>query len=449
MSRGEILGLVGPNGSGKTTCINVVSGLYAPETGSVRFDGAEIAGLAPHKLVHRGVNRTFQIPKPFLQLTARENVEVAIAYGRNPAGAVDADALLARSISTRVATRPAAELNSAQQKMLDLARALATGPKLLLVDELAAGLNPAELDWVAAKLKELARAGMSIIVVEHLMGFIEQVTDRVVVMNAGREIFGGKLAEAVQDKQVIEVFLGGGAWLAEAPLLSTRGVEARYGRMQVLWGVDIDVVPGETILLLGANGAGKTTFLKTLVGLLPVSAGSITLPATTSPAARRQAHAARHRLHVGTRRLSRSHDRGEHPHRRAGAFHAARRVKKPRKCTAFFLCCVKNAPGLASSLSGGQRKMLGIAKALAANPRLLVMDEPSAGLSPLFVGEVVRTLGALRGRGLSLLIAEQNIGFLDIATRVYVLEGGRIRFSGTVADMEGDEALRKAYFGLK
>lgn len=210
VAKGEILGLVGPNGSGKTTCINVISGLYAPESGSVKFFGEEIAGLAPHKLVHRGVNRTFQVPKPFMQLTARENVEVAIAYGRNPDGAVDARDLLASLNLDAVAERRAAELNSAQQKTLDLARALATGPKLLLVDELAAGLNPSELDWVAGKLKELARAGMSIIVVEHLMGFIEQVTDRVVVMNAGKEIFGGKLAEAVQDKQVIEVFLGGG-----------------------------------------------------------------------------------------------------------------------------------------------------------------------------------------------------------------------------------------------
>ena len=210
VSRGEILGLVGPNGSGKTTCINVVSGLYAPEAGSIVFNGEEVAGLATHKLVHRGINRTFQVPKPFMHLTARENVEVAIAYGRNPQGDVDAGALLASLNLDALASRPAAELNSAQQKTLDLARALATGPKLLLVDELAAGLNPAELDWVAAKLKGFARAGMSIIVVEHLMGFIEQVTDRVVVMNAGHEIFGGTLAEAVQDKKVVEVFLGGG-----------------------------------------------------------------------------------------------------------------------------------------------------------------------------------------------------------------------------------------------
>ena len=103
----------------------------------------------------------------------------------------------------------------------------------------------------------------------------------------------------------------------------------------------------------------------------------------------------------------------------------------------------------ASSLSGGQRKMLGIAKALAAEPLLLVMDEPSAGLSPLFVKEVIRILSDLRGRGLALLIAEQNIGFLEVATRVFVLEGGRIRFSGTVTEMTDNEALRRAYFGLK
>jgi branched-chain amino acid transport system ATP-binding protein len=118
-------------------------------------------------------------------------------------------ALLDEYRLTDVADRPAADLNNAQQKMLDLVRALATRPRLLLLDELAAGLNPAELDWIAERIKALAQAGMAIIVVEHLMGFIEQITDRVIVMNAGKEIFEGKLAVAVQVPQVIEVFLGG------------------------------------------------------------------------------------------------------------------------------------------------------------------------------------------------------------------------------------------------
>lgn len=206
---GEILGLVGPNGSGKTTAINVVSGLYAPDGGDVTFDGAAVGGVASHKLVHRGINRTFQVPKPFMSLSVRENVQVAAAYGNATATPASIDALLEEYRLIELAGRPAADLNSAQQKMLDLTRALATAPRLLLLDELAAGLNPAELDWIAERIKALAAKGMAIIVVEHLMGFIEHITDRVIVMNAGKEIFEGKLAEAVKQPQVIEVFLGG------------------------------------------------------------------------------------------------------------------------------------------------------------------------------------------------------------------------------------------------
>jgi branched-chain amino acid transport system ATP-binding protein len=209
VSSGEILGLVGPNGSGKTTAINVISGLYAPDGGEIALEGASIGAVASHKLVHRGVNRTFQIPKPFLSLTVRQNVEVALAYGGASVAPPSMADLLDEYRLAEVADRPAADLNNAQQKMLDLVRALATRPRLLLLDELAAGLNPAELDWIAERIKALTTGGMAIIVVEHLMGFIEHITDRVIVMNAGKEIFEGKLAVAVTVPQVIEVFLGG------------------------------------------------------------------------------------------------------------------------------------------------------------------------------------------------------------------------------------------------
>jgi branched-chain amino acid transport system ATP-binding protein len=206
--RGEILGLVGPNGSGKTTCINVISGLYASDSGHIRFEGRAIAGLPSHRLVHAGINRTFQVPRPFLSLTVRQNVEIALAYGGGRNGTASAGTILASLELAAFADQPAGELTSAQQKMLDLARALATDPRLLLVDELAAGLNPAELDHVAQKLKDLARNGIALLVVEHLMGFIDQITDRIIVMNAGKEIFEGRLAEAAQNAQVVEVFLG-------------------------------------------------------------------------------------------------------------------------------------------------------------------------------------------------------------------------------------------------
>jgi branched-chain amino acid transport system ATP-binding protein len=234
-----------------------------------------------------------------------------------------------------------------------------------------------------------------------------------------------------------------------ASLLKATGIDAGYGTMQVLWGVDLDVRAGETVLLLGANGAGKTTFLKSLVGLIEARQGSIKLGEHDLTRMRSSDRmklgmtymselavfpdlSIEENIRVGAQALGHANP-GARVEEMYGVFPALRGKRR--------------AP--ASSLSGGQRKMLGIAKALAAEPRLLVMDEPSAGLSPLFVKEVIRILSDLRGKGLALLIAEQNIGFLEVATRVFVLEGGRIRFSGTVAEMTDNEALRRAYFGLK
>ncbi len=219
-----------------------------------------------------------------------------------------------------------------------------------------------------------------------------------------------------------------------APLLHAAGVDAGYGTMQVLWGVDLDVRAGETVLLLGANGAGKTTFLKSLVGLIEARHGSITLGGEDVTRMRSS-----DRMRLGMTYMS---ELAVFPDLSIAAARA-------EELYGLFPVLREKRRAPASSLSGGQRKMLGIAKALAAEPRLLVMDEPSAGLSPLFVKEVIRILSDLRGQGLALLIAEQNIGFLEVATRVFVLEGGRIRFSGTVAEMTDNEALRRAYFGLK
>jgi branched-chain amino acid transport system ATP-binding protein len=235
----------------------------------------------------------------------------------------------------------------------------------------------------------------------------------------------------------------------EAPLMQASGVNAGYGTMQVLWGVDLDIRRGETVLLLGTNGAGKTTFLKTLVGLIEAREGFIRLAGQDVTKMRSS-----DRMKLGMTYMSELAvfpDLSIEENLRVGAQalgHANPGARAEELYGIFpVLRDKRRAP--ASSLSGGQRKMLGIAKALAAEPKLLVMDEPSAGLSPLFVKEVLRVLSDLQGRGLSLLIAEQNIGFLEVATRVSVLEGGRIRFSGTVAEMTDNEALRRAYFGLK
>ncbi|MET0970803.1 MAG: ABC transporter ATP-binding protein [Tardiphaga sp.] len=232
-------------------------------------------------------------------------------------------------------------------------------------------------------------------------------------------------------------------------LLQASGIDAGYGSMQVLWGVDLDVRPGETVLLLGANGAGKTTFLKSLVGLIPARQGKVALAGRDVTQTRSS-----DRMKLGMTYMSELAvfpDLSIEENIRVGAeaLGHADPCARVEDMYGLFPVLREKRRNPASSLSGGQRKMLGIAKALAADPKLLVMDEPSAGLSPLFVKEVLKVLADLRGRGLALLIAEQNISFLGIATRVFVLEGGRIRFSGTVAEMSNNDALRKAYFGLK
>ena len=153
---GEIVGLVGPNGSGKTTCINVITGLYAPDGGSVRLAGRSIAGLASHRIVHLGVNRTFQVPRPFMSLTVRENLQVAATYSARGTTAADIDALLDLLGLSDFAERRAESLNSVHLKLLDLGRALATKPQLLCLDELAAGFNPTELAALVTTIRTIA-----------------------------------------------------------------------------------------------------------------------------------------------------------------------------------------------------------------------------------------------------------------------------------------------------
>jgi len=233
------------------------------------------------------------------------------------------------------------------------------------------------------------------------------------------------------------------------PLLNAASIEAGYGTMQVLWGVDLDVRPGETVLLLGANGAGKTTFLKSLVGLVDARRGSIELAGEDITRMRSSDRMRRGMTYMSELAVFPDLTIEENIRIGAQALGHADPGRRMEELYQLFPVLRDKRRALAASLSGGQRMMLGIAKALSAEPKLLVMDEPSAGLSPLLVKEVIRVLSSLQGRGLALLIAEQNISFLEVATRVFVLEGGRIRFSGTVAEMSGNEALHRAYFGLK
>ncbi|MGC9271614.1 ABC transporter ATP-binding protein [Acidiphilium sp.] len=218
--------------------------------------------------------------------------------------------------------------------------------------------------------------------------------------------------------------------------------------MQILWGIDLNVGSGETVLLLGANSAGKTTLLRTIIGLIQCRGGSITFDGTAL-----QSLPPDQRIRRGIAFMS---ELGVFPtlsieeNIRLGGYFLDNATVRRRSARLYdmFPDLAAKRRHAAATLSGGQRKMLGIAKVLVSEPKLLLMDEPSSGLAPVFVKQVIKVLQTTIDAGTALLIAEQNVAFLELANRGYLIDGGRVRLSGTRAELESSDAVREAYFGL-
>ena len=227
VDQGEILGLIGPNGSGKSTIFNMLSGTLSPSAGSIKFAGTEISGLAPHRIINRGIGRTFQIPRPFHRLTMFENVALAGYFGQgrhSRAKAADAAERALAMVGLSTDRRASVDgLGAAGLKKLELAKALATGPKLLLADESLGGLDDTEMDQAADMLRRIRRElGITIIWVEHIMGVLMRVVDRVMVLDHGEKISEGLPSEVSSDPRVVEVYLGTDADATQAAAAKAR-----------------------------------------------------------------------------------------------------------------------------------------------------------------------------------------------------------------------------------
>jgi branched-chain amino acid transport system ATP-binding protein len=461
--QGELHSVIGPNGAGKTTLFNILTGLLPADGGQARFNGRAITGLLPHRIVARGVSRSFQIISVFQALTVFENVRIAVQakHPRRFAMLVDSAALAdvngeairllgAVGLHDRAAT-VAGNLSHGDQRLLEIAIALATRPALLLLDEPLAGLSAPDRVRVADLIRALRRS-VTIVLIDHDIDQILALSDRITVLHQGRVIAEGGPAEIQGNAEVQTAYLGhlkatassasGRVRTASTPLLSVEGVDAFYGKSHVLHGVSLDVFPGEVVSLLGRNGAGKTTTLAAITGVVPPSRGRIVYRDVDVAGRQPEAIA---RLGVGLvpqgRRIFPNLTVLENlqiARRGTGGWMLERVFTTFPK-----LHQLREARG--ATLSGGELQLLAIARALMGNVDLLLLDEPFEGLAPTIVEAVWNVLQAIKGET-TVLLVEQNADLaLALSDRAYVINNGAIAWTGdaqTLATDHGDLRLR-------
>jgi branched-chain amino acid transport system ATP-binding protein len=460
---GGVLGLIGPNGAGKSTLLKTICGECRADSGEVWFDGRRIDRLPRHAMARLGVVLAHQIPRPFADLTVRENVTLGALAARDRSGPSVPervnDAITDAGLQDKAAM-PARTLSVVDLKRLEVARALSLSPRLLLLDEVGAGLVQEELRSMIAVLERVAARGVTLLVVEHVEQVIKELAGHVLVLDWGKVVSEGSPEAVAGDPRVKSLYLGTGprpgeqrrrprAGTAER-LLVLGGVHADYGGAHALRDVDIEVRQGEVVALVGANGAGKTTLANVISGNKRASAGAVTYDGreiSAVPTHRRVelgiAHAHEGRRIFGELTVRENLALGAYGRRaRHQAEDGLRQVEE------LFPELVERREQRGGTLSGGQQQMLAIARALMSSPRLLVLDEVSLGLAPVMADRIYEALEAIAAGGLSVLLIEQNVRrSLGCADRAYVLDHGSISFAGAPEELEHEARLLEAYFG--
>jgi ABC-type branched-subunit amino acid transport system ATPase component len=496
----EVTGLIGPNGAGKTTLFNVITGLQPPTGGTVVLDGKDITTTKPHQRARLGIGRTFQRLETFGTLSVRDNVLVAAEMRKGWSRekfkpGVLADELIERIGLTSVATERVDRLSTGTQRLVEMARALATKPRVVLLDEPSSGLNEAETADFSELLLELAESGLAILLVEHDMGLVMSACHHIHVLDFGQIIAYGTPTEVQANTLVRAAYLGEGdeaeevpeaqqALLAEVSALQeevraeteptngstpsitvsepppatttastpTEGaalelidVRAAYGSIDVLHGVNITIRPGTVYALLGPNGAGKTTTLKVASGQLKPTAGEVRYlgEKINGRPADKVARAGLCTIPEG---------RGIFPNLsvlenlRTMTYTGTSLSEIEDQAYSRFPRLKERRKQMAGTLSGGEQQMLAIARAIGTEPKVLLLDELSMGLAPLVVSELYDVVKRIAADDVSILVVEQFahevLGVADVAA---IILHGKVQFEGSPPEVA--DALHDAYLG--
>lgn len=490
VAEGQCVGVVGANGAGKSTLLNLLSGAVQPDAGTVtvvengrshRLDGAP--GRARARL---GIVRMFQTARLVPDLSARENVELGVpaprgawleALGlptsRRRAGArrrAAEDALARVGLADRAGMR-AGELSLGQQRLVEMARSLASGARILLLDEPFSGLSRTAREVVASLVANLRDDGVGVLLVEHDLAQVRLLADRVVVLDAGRVLAAGPVEETLADPEVvrryigdIELEIGGGLDDARpsrppvaaptpvsAPpdlhadrtaVLEVRDLRVFYGAVPAVDGVELTVAAGDGLGIVGPNGAGKSTVLRGVAGLLTAT-GSVRLAGerldgTATP------HRFRHGLGFVPQTLTAVVDLSVEENLRLGWLAGSRAqsfAEAMERVGDLFGEIADRRKDPAGALSGGQRQMLAIARALVAGPRVVLLDEPTAGLAPVLVAPFADALARLRADGVAVVVVEHNLGLVRATcSTILGLRAGAPVWSGPTERFDGAAA---------
>jgi len=464
---GEVTSIIGPNGAGKTTVLNMISGFYQPNQGSIELN-EQLAGKSAYQIARCGIARTYQTSQLFDDMSVIENLLTAMQQGKigNPIiASKSGQEELALNLLSLVGFQgsihtPTQNLPHVDRRLVEIARALATCPRVLLLDEPAAGLSRQDTDKLSALLTTISSFGIAVIIVEHDMQLIMDVSDKILVLDAGKPIAIGEPSVIRQDPKVIAAYLGGTSYQAtpraevwkakREAVLFTKNLTIDYGAAPVVEGVNIEVNPGELVAILGANGAGKSSILQALSGLKRPIKGDIGLQdeyihdfnandiAKKGLALVPEGRQLFGELSVKDNLLMGAYSRTDDVDEENEVNQILTRFPRLKDRI--------NSP--AGLLSGGEQQMVAVGRALMAKPNILLLDEPSLGLSPLMIGELYDALASLRDDGITILLVDQMANLaLQVADRAYVLETGRIVKSGSAEQLLSDPTLAEAYMG--